>query len=73
MNTAEATLLDTAAAHLRDRDLTVAIKEARRDERIDAWFRVTGQKSTRPMSGFICWSKKAGSESGPVATASQGP
>ena len=44
MNNAEATLLDAAAAHLRARDLTVAIKEARRDEHIDAWFRVTKDK-----------------------------
>lgn len=44
MNTTEATLLDAAAGHLRDRDLTVVIKEPRRDERIDAWFRVTKDK-----------------------------
>jgi hypothetical protein len=44
MNTAEATLLDTAAAHLRARDLAVAVKKARRDEHIDAWFRVTKDK-----------------------------
>lgn len=41
MNTVEATLLDTVAEHLRARDLTVAIKKARRDERVDAWLRVT--------------------------------
>ncbi len=44
MNTVEATLLDAAAGHLRARDLTVAIKQARRDERIDAWLRVTKDK-----------------------------
>ncbi len=44
MNDAEATLLDTAAAQLRARDLGVAIKQPRRDERIDAWFRVTKDK-----------------------------
>src|SRR5687768_14405568 len=44
MNTAEATLVDAAVAHLRARDLTVAIKEARPDERVDAWFRVTKDK-----------------------------
>ena len=44
MNTAEATLLDAAAGHLRARDLTVAIKEARPDERVDAWVRVTKDK-----------------------------
>lgn len=44
MNTVEATLLDTVAEHLRARDLTVAIKKARRDERVDAWLRVTKDK-----------------------------
>lgn len=37
----EAALLETAAAHLRMRELTVDIKGARRDEPIDAWFRIT--------------------------------
>jgi len=44
MNNDETTLLEAAAGHLRARDLTVAIKEPRRDERIDAWFRVTKDK-----------------------------
>lgn len=44
MNDHEATLLNAAAGHLRARDLTVAIKEARRDERVDAWFRITKDK-----------------------------
>ncbi len=44
MNTAQANLLDAAAAHLRARDLAVTIKEPRRDERIDAWLRVTKDK-----------------------------
>src|SRR3954468_14558991 len=41
MNTDQATLLNAAADHLRARDLTVAIKELRRGDDIDAWFRVT--------------------------------
>lgn len=41
MNDYEAILLNAAAGHLRARDLTVAMKEARRDEHVDAWFRVT--------------------------------
>ena len=44
MNTAEATLLDTAAAYLRARDLAVVIKQARGDDDIDAWLRVTKDK-----------------------------
>jgi hypothetical protein len=44
MNNDVTTLLKAAAGHLRARDLTVAIKEPRRDERIDAWFRVTKDK-----------------------------
>ncbi len=41
MNNTEANLLRAAADHLRARDLGVVIKNARRDEQIDAWFRVT--------------------------------
>lgn len=41
MNADEPTLLNAAADHLRARDLTVAIKELRRGEDVDAWFRVT--------------------------------
>lgn len=44
MNNDEAILLKAAAGHLRARELTVAIKEPRRDEHIDAWFRVTKDK-----------------------------
>lgn len=41
MNTTETNLLTAAADHLRARGLGVGIKNARRDEQIDAWFRVT--------------------------------
>jgi hypothetical protein len=44
MNIHEVTLLNAAAGHLRARDLTVAIKEAHRDEHVDAWLRVTKHK-----------------------------
>lgn len=44
MNDLETNLLDAAATHLRARDLAVAIKPARRDDRVDAWFRVTKDK-----------------------------
>jgi hypothetical protein len=40
----ETTLLETAAAHLRGRELMVDVKGARRDEPIDAWFRITKDK-----------------------------
>jgi hypothetical protein len=45
MNDDNANLLQAAAGHLRARDLTVAIKKPRRDEHIDAWFRVTKDKT----------------------------
>ncbi len=41
MNTAETNLLKAAADHLRARNLGVAIRNARPQEQIDAWFRVT--------------------------------
>lgn len=44
MNTDETILVNAAADHLRARDLTVAIKDARRDDRVDAWLRVTRDK-----------------------------
>lgn len=44
MHNFDANLLDTAADHLRARDLRVAIKAARRDDRVDAWLRVTKDK-----------------------------
>ena len=44
MNKVEANLLDAAANHLRLRDLVVAIKEAGREDHVDAWVRVTKDK-----------------------------
>lgn len=44
MNNLEANLLDAAAVHLRARDLAVAVKTARREDHVDAWFRVTKDK-----------------------------
>lgn len=41
MNTGEATLLNAAADQLRDRDLTVAVKQARRTDQVDGWLRLT--------------------------------
>lgn len=44
MNATDAALLDTVAAHLTARDMAVAVKEPRRDEKMDAWLRVTKGK-----------------------------
>ena len=44
MNDRETALLNAATAHLRARHLTVATKEACRDEHADAWLRVTKNK-----------------------------
>src|SRR5713101_8437938 len=44
MNDLEANLLNAAAGHLRARHLAVAVTKARRDDQVDAWFRVTKNK-----------------------------
>ncbi|WP_161810631.1 type IV toxin-antitoxin system AbiEi family antitoxin [Steroidobacter agaridevorans] len=44
MNDTEATVMEQVARHLRDRGLLVVVKDARREERIDAWLRVTKDK-----------------------------
>lgn len=47
MNKDETALLKVAADRLRARGLTVVIKEPRRDESIDAWFRISTKNEKR--------------------------
>lgn len=44
MNTTETTLLDAAAAHLRERRFAVAIKERHRGDKVDTHLRITKDK-----------------------------